>query len=183
MGASNTRALIRTSVNTIPIYKMERFSMKCHKAKPKVITTTDEMKGKYPWEIMRNQSQSSQSAVKSARQHGCPIRDWFKFCICLVERVARVFLDQSQSEKNQTRCNIPVYFRYSIENFSLSAALTRKLLLTPGDLSLSLCFLCFERLCLCFELPCFLCFLCFFFFSPFASFSSGFSCSSAELSC
>ena len=33
--------------------------MKCHKAKPKVITTTDEMKGKYPWEIMRNQSQSS----------------------------------------------------------------------------------------------------------------------------
>ena len=59
MGASNTRALIRTSVNKIPIYKMERFSMKCHKAKPKVITTTDEMKGKYPWEITRNQSQSS----------------------------------------------------------------------------------------------------------------------------
>lgn len=59
VGASNTCALISTSVNTIPIYKMERFSMKCHKAKPKVITTTDEMKGKYPWEIMRNQSQSS----------------------------------------------------------------------------------------------------------------------------
>lgn len=52
----------------------------------------------------------------------------------------------------------------------------------PGDFSFSLCFLCFERLCLCFELPCFLCFLCFFFFSPFGSFSSGFSCSSAELS-
>ena len=33
--------------------------MKCHKAKPKVITTTDKMKGKYPWEIMRNQSQSN----------------------------------------------------------------------------------------------------------------------------
>lgn len=50
-----------------------------------------------------------------------------------------------------------------------------------GDLSFSLCFLCFERLCLCFEPPCFLCFLCFFFF--FSSFSSVFSCSSAELSC
>lgn len=59
VGAGNTRALTRTSVNTIPICKMERFSMKCHKAKLKGITTTDEMKGKYPWEITRNQSQSS----------------------------------------------------------------------------------------------------------------------------
>ena len=55
--------------------------------------------------------------------------------------------------------------------------------LTTGDLSLSLCFLCFERLCLCFEPLCFLCFLCFFFFSPLASFSSDFSGSSPELSC
>lgn len=52
----------------------------------------------------------------------------------------------------------------------------------PGDLSFSLCFLCFERLCLCFDPLCFLCFLCFFFFSALSSFSSGFSCSSAELS-
>lgn len=51
-----------------------------------------------------------------------------------------------------------------------------------GDLSLSLRFLCFERLCLCLDPPCFLCFLCFFFFSPLGSFSSVFSCSSLELS-
>lgn len=43
VGAGNTRALTRTSVNTIPICKMERFSMKCHKAKLKGITTTDEI--------------------------------------------------------------------------------------------------------------------------------------------
>lgn len=47
---------------------------------------------------------------------------------------------------------------------------------------MSLRFLCFERLCLCLDPPCFLCFLCFFFFSPLGSFSSVFSCSSLELS-
>lgn len=63
--------------------------MKCHKAKPKVITTTDEMKGKYPWGN-NEKSKSIKQAVKSADNTGVRfviglsfasvwLREWHEF--------------------------------------------------------------------------------------------------------
>lgn len=66
--------------------------MKCHKAKLKGITTTDEMKGKYPWEITRNQSQSSKLS-KARDNTGVQFVIGLSFASVWL-KVTRVFLDQ-----------------------------------------------------------------------------------------
>ena len=55
------------------------------KTKAKVITTTNQKKGQYTEEPMTTQGKNNET-TRRAGKHARPSRDWFKFCIWLVEK-------------------------------------------------------------------------------------------------
>ena len=95
---------------------VERFRLSVVNTKPKLSQDPIrrwENNCKNRWELAR----SKQWTVQSEGKRGWPSRDWLWFCTWLVERVAQVLLDQSQSGEKQNQCN-PEYFRHSVVNCS-----------------------------------------------------------------
>ena len=90
---------------------LERFMVEWRKTKTKLITTANQMKGDHNELPMRSQRANSLKRGKKWVYKSRLISFWF----WLVEKVARVFLNQSYGEVKRSQSN-PDFFRHSIEN-------------------------------------------------------------------
>ena len=106
---------------------IERFSIECRETKTKAITMANHNKRKQDNEPMRTQNKYTWPTL-SAGKRVWPSRDWFWFCIWLVEKVARVFFNQSQSVVKQNQSNSVITFDTQLKTALMHQVKTKEII-------------------------------------------------------